>query len=397
MSKFFRISESPFIRNIDSEYLLENFLIAAVVSVLAIRFYLKIMHYPKIGHGNFHIAHMLFGGFLMMMALVILIAFLNRTSTHLASIIGGIGFGTFIDELGKFITSDNNYFYQPTVALLYIIFILLYLSFRFIDKHSTYSEKEYLVNGLEMFKEAVINDMDKEEKNRTILYLKKSGKKDPLARALLQLVRDVAATPPSSQPLLRLRVYIREIYRKLVQLPGFANTVLVFFILQSIVAFLVNIFNFPGISELSILLLLSAVLLFIAIGYGSFQLSIKRILLYVFMVISIFAFCWEIFFNADLPDLTIIEWGRLTSSILSTVFVLTGVFYYTQSRLKSFRYFKRSVLVSIFLTQFFLFYINQFQALIGLAFNIVILLTLDYFITQEKTKALEESDYDEES
>jgi len=34
----------------------------------------------------------------------------------------------FIDELGKFITSDNNYFFQPTISLIYIVFIIIFLN-----------------------------------------------------------------------------------------------------------------------------------------------------------------------------------------------------------------------------------------------------------------------------
>jgi hypothetical protein len=41
-----------------------------------------------------------------------------------AAIVGGVGF--FIDELGKFITEDNNYFYNPAAALIYLIFIGLF-------------------------------------------------------------------------------------------------------------------------------------------------------------------------------------------------------------------------------------------------------------------------------
>src|SRR5260221_6969172 len=142
------------IRNIEATSYRENFLVSAIVSVFIIRLYLHLTHYPTIGSGEFHIAHLLFGGFFMMAALLILMSFLNEKAAVISSILGGIGFGAFIDELGKFITSDNNYFFQPTIALIYIIFVLLYLLSRFIPRYRVITQREYLVNAIEMIKES---------------------------------------------------------------------------------------------------------------------------------------------------------------------------------------------------------------------------------------------------
>src|SRR5438132_13663990 len=117
---------SFFIRNRQLNSLLELFLVASVSSVLVIRFALAISGYPQLGGRELHIAHMLWGGLLMLLALVLLLAFIGRHIQSIAAILGGVGFGTFIDELGKFITRDNNYFFQPTIALIYLIFVLLF-------------------------------------------------------------------------------------------------------------------------------------------------------------------------------------------------------------------------------------------------------------------------------
>jgi len=55
------------------------------------------------GHG-LHIAHMLWGGLLILIALVLLLAFIGRHLQSSTALLSGIGFGTFIDELGKFIS-----------------------------------------------------------------------------------------------------------------------------------------------------------------------------------------------------------------------------------------------------------------------------------------------------
>src|SRR6188508_1839525 len=101
-----------FIRNLEGPDLFLAFLVSAVGAILVIRTYLHLSGYPQIGGGGLHIAHMLWGGLLMLVALVLLLGFLNQRAQWAGAILGGIGWGTFLDELGKFITRDNNYFFQ---------------------------------------------------------------------------------------------------------------------------------------------------------------------------------------------------------------------------------------------------------------------------------------------
>ena len=46
---------------------------------------------------------------------------------HVAAIIAGLGFGTFIDEIGKFVTADNDYFFRPAVSLIYVVLVIVFL------------------------------------------------------------------------------------------------------------------------------------------------------------------------------------------------------------------------------------------------------------------------------
>src|SRR5665648_665309 len=114
-------------RDADLGALLETFFVVACTTVLVIRTQLWATNYPQLGGGGLHIAHLLYGGIFMVIAIGLLLIFLNRSIRRPAAVIGGVGFGFFIDELGKFITSDNNYFFAPAAALIYLIFIGMYM------------------------------------------------------------------------------------------------------------------------------------------------------------------------------------------------------------------------------------------------------------------------------
>ncbi len=175
--------------------LLENFLIAAISTILIIRFYLSLTGFPQLGGGSIHIAHMLWGGILLLFAIVLTLSFIGNNILRIAAIIGGIGFGTFIDELGKFITSDNNYFFEPTIALLYILFLILFFTFRFIENYKPLTEKEYLLNALRLLEEEVIENMDENEKKTLLLYLKQANTDAELTKRLKALARSIEAIP----------------------------------------------------------------------------------------------------------------------------------------------------------------------------------------------------------
>jgi hypothetical protein len=110
---------------------IDTFVVTGVVTILAIRAYLSLTGYPQIGSDTLHIAHVLFGGAFLVLALLLVILS-DRPNKLLAAFLGGIGFGLFIDEIGKFITKDNNYFYEPSVGIIYIIFLLIWVGSRLV-------------------------------------------------------------------------------------------------------------------------------------------------------------------------------------------------------------------------------------------------------------------------
>jgi hypothetical protein len=345
-----------FTRSFDAGNYLENFLVSAVTAVLGIRLFLQMTGYPQIGGSTLHIAHMLWGGLLMLISIIILITFLNRAPERLASILGGIGFGTFIDEVGKFITRDNNYFFQPSIAIIYIIFILIFITIRAIQSGRGYSQNEYLINALRETQELVLHDLDEEGKNRALYYLNQSNPKDPLVIALANMLSNIKLTPYLSPSFYtRIKINLKNLYRRITLHRTFYIGIITFFIFQMIVT------------------LAYAIVLIFFLGLGWEKILSIRVLNHIVQRIY---------------NLSFIEWAELFSSLLSGVFVTIGVFSINRSRIFAIRMFERSILVTIFLTEVFIFYREQFAALLGLSLNILILIALRFMIEQEEAEVV---------
>ncbi len=106
----------------------ENILTFVVVTVLTVavtRALLAATGFPQVGGDSLHVAHVLWGGLLMAVAVVLALSFAGPLVRPWVAFIGGVGFGLFIDEVGKFLTSDNDYFFAPAPMIMYATVVVL--------------------------------------------------------------------------------------------------------------------------------------------------------------------------------------------------------------------------------------------------------------------------------
>ncbi len=338
------------IRNLEGGHYLDIFLVSAVSAVLVIRFLLKVTDYPRLSPGSLHIAHVLWGGLLMMVAIVVLLSYLGRGGLQFAALLGGLGFGAFIDEVGKFVTEDNDYFYRPAAAVIYVVFVLTYLGIRSIHREQLGGRREYLVNAVELMKRLPAGSMSAEERDQALQYLARADSRDPLVAKLRHILFEAELAPASGPGLYaQCRDGFFAGYRRLTALRGFTAAVITFFVMVLVVK----------VAQAALLIFAEHVTPHEILRIGLLQ--------------------------GPPGERSASAWGQLVASMISALFIAAGVVSVRKSRLTAFRMFQRSVLVSIFLTQVFMFYREQWAALAGLVFNILVFLALHFMIERERS------------
>jgi hypothetical protein len=196
---------TPVRREGASRYLL-ILLISFAASVTLTRLFLQLTGYPRIGVGSLHIAHLLWGGLLLFLASLLPLFLANRWVYPLSAALAGAGTGLFIDEVGKYITSANDYFYPPAAPIIYVFFLLTVWIYVQIRKPASEDPRAAFYQVLEGLEEVLDRDLEPSEQTELVRRLRAilRGTEDPdlvrLGTGLLQYLESGGASLAPSRP-----------------------------------------------------------------------------------------------------------------------------------------------------------------------------------------------------
>jgi hypothetical protein len=163
MNRFNRVRK-PVKRHGAERYLLIT-LLSFAASVSLTRLFLQLTGYPKLGSGSLHIAHVLWGGLLLFVAALLPLILANRWVYDNSAILAGVGVGLFIDEVGKFITQNNDYFYPPAAPIIYAFFLVTVLIYLQLRRPPTHEPRTELYHALDAIEEVLDRDLEVQERD----------------------------------------------------------------------------------------------------------------------------------------------------------------------------------------------------------------------------------------
>jgi hypothetical protein len=323
------------LRSVDVAQRLDTFLVCAIAAVLGNRFFLILTGYPQLGNGTLHISHAIWGALMMAIAIIIAISYLPPFTRTFVAFLGGAGFGWFIDELGKFITRDVNYFFEPTIALIYITFVVMYLVFRSVELRA-FRPDEAVLNAIEALKSASLGRLDDHHRRDAIALLDSTGANDPLAQEVRAILADVPTLPPHDPSWFALmagRMHTRYL---------------------------------AWTDSRSFVVVVNGLLLFLAFAKVTSAVGLAL----------------------DGNGIRgFAEWCSVISSLVSGTLIVIGAIRLPRSRIDALRWFERGLLVEILVTQVFIFQQRQLEGLVGLVGAIVVWLLVRSAMRAERERA----------
>ncbi|WP_421733692.1 hypothetical protein [Cellulomonas sp.] len=298
-----------------------GFLVITLATVIVTRLLLSLTGFPQLGGGGVHISHVLWGGLLMALAFVVLMTFIGPVVRRFAVLLSGIGFGLFIDEVGKFVTSDYDYFWEPTAALIYLVVIALGLFADVLQRRHPRDPAEFLAAAADQAVAGLAGGFSARERTRARWYLSRAGDAPGADEvgALLDAVEHDAVEVPD--PIGALSQWIVRASRWLVRARWVPWVTVAVLVATSVVT----------------------------LGRGIYGWSA----------------------SADEPVWLVV--GIVLSGLASTAFAVVGLARVRRDREAGYRWFRRAALVALLVTQIFLFRLSPWDATIGLAVDLVIL------------------------
>lgn len=165
---------SPVRRLFAERYLLIT-LLSFALSVTLTRLFLNLTGFPRLGGGGLHIAHILWGGLLLFAASLLPLIYANRWILDVSAFLSGIGVGLFIDEVGKFITAQNDYFFPAAAPIIYAFFLLTLLIYSLLRREKKADQRRNIYLALERLEDVVDHDLSEREKKEIIALLKEQS------------------------------------------------------------------------------------------------------------------------------------------------------------------------------------------------------------------------------
>jgi len=200
-----------------ADYLLIT-LLSFGFSVGVTRLFLEITGYPQLGTGNLHIAHVLWGGLFLFIASLLPVIYINEWIIALSALISGFGVGLFIDEVGKFITQNNDYFSPSAAPLVYALFLLTAFVFTQVKIERRPSTRSIFYEVMERMTEILDKDLSEDEAlelKRKLDVIIKRGDEPDLSN-LAEIIREYfnsenrALAPQDPTFLERIRIGFRQ-------------------------------------------------------------------------------------------------------------------------------------------------------------------------------------------
>ncbi|NMH98820.1 hypothetical protein [Pseudonocardia acidicola] len=315
---------------------LELFAVAGIATVLVTRGYLALAHYPQIGGGALHIAHVVWGGLLMLCALLLALLYMGSGVRTWAALIGGIGFGLFVDEVGKFVTSRTDYFYRPAAAIIYLVFALLVILARRTRSHRPLQAAERYANAAYAAVGGLTTGLTAEERRSALELVQRDdpAESPAIAAALTRLLRALPEREMRRRPAHRIVAdRLSAAAEWLLRRRWMVVTMITMFVLLALLRLLAGI----------------AVGLALAVG-GTLDFG---------------------------PEQGAVM-ASLLSGAASAVLAVVGAVRLRRHRLQAFELFRVAILVDILFTQVFAFTSDQFGALVGLTFDLLVLAVVTY-------------------
>lgn len=194
------------VRRRGAERYLQLTVLSFAASVSLTRLILELTGYPQLGNSTLHIAHVLYGGVILYAASLLPLLYANRWAYTWTAILSGVGVGLFIDEVGKFITQTNDYFFPAAAPIIYAFFLLTVLLYQRTLSEPERDIRSSLYTVIEILQEVLDHDLEPTEREemRTRLNYIIDKAKNPhfksLATELNHFVESDALETVEGQP-----------------------------------------------------------------------------------------------------------------------------------------------------------------------------------------------------